>query len=276
MVTLLAFIFFGFGLIIGSFLNVVILRQGTGRTTSGRSGCFSCGHQLQWFDLVPVLSWLLLRGRCRYCGSRISPQYPLVELSTALLFGVLGSAPLVVGLVHQAVLCVLASLLIIIAVYDMRHTIIPDEWVYGFIGVSLLLAFITVTKETMPLSVVVAGPLTAVPLFLLWFFSQGRAMGFGDVKLSIGMGYLLGLWSGLSAVFLAFIIGGVLSTPLLFLSSGLWKKIRSYLTHRRGLNLPLFSVSMKSEVPFGPFLVLATFIVWISELYGTPFTWPFA
>jgi prepilin signal peptidase PulO-like enzyme (type II secretory pathway) len=83
---LVAAAFFVFGSIIGSFLNVLILRFNTGATFGGRSKCFSCGRELRWYDLVPILSFLFLRGRCRFCKSKISLQYPTVELITGLIF----------------------------------------------------------------------------------------------------------------------------------------------------------------------------------------------
>jgi prepilin signal peptidase PulO-like enzyme (type II secretory pathway) len=107
----------------------------------------------------------------------------------------------------------------------------------------------------------------------LWFFSHGAAMGFGDVKLALGMGYFLGIWGGLQAVVGAFIIGGVLCAPLLFFSSSYAGRLRRFLTHRYHVILPKLSVTMKSEVPFGPFLVLSTWCSWVSVLYGIPLPW---
>ena len=128
-VTLIAFMYALFGLIIGSFLNVVILRHGA-RSVGGRSGCLSCNAPLRPYDLIPVFSWLALGGRCRDCGSRISKQYPLVEATTAILFAFIGSALLPISL--TLVSLIIAALLVLIAAYDIRHTIIPDEWVYAF------------------------------------------------------------------------------------------------------------------------------------------------
>src|SRR3989344_4669887 len=125
-----ALIFGIFGLIVGSFLNVVILRRGA-RALSGRSACMSCGRQLLWHDMVPFVSWLALRGRCRGCGSGISLQYPLVEAATAILFAAIGAAPHL-DIAHKIIFCIIAALLICITVYDLRHTIIPDGWAYSF------------------------------------------------------------------------------------------------------------------------------------------------
>src|SRR5271165_6313244 len=115
------------GLVIGSFLNVVIIRRGA-RTIGGRSGCLSCGAPLAWYDMVPVFSWLALLGRCRSCGSPISVQYPLVEASTAILFALIGGSPL--PLMMQVLSLAICAILVLITAYDVRHTIIPDEWSY--------------------------------------------------------------------------------------------------------------------------------------------------
>ena len=105
-----------------------------------------------------------------------------------------------------------------------------------------------------------AGPLAALPLFSLWAVSRGAWMGFGDVKLALGMGWLLGPWSGLFAVFFAFVIGSVVLVPLML--------IERRVTHTVSYGEQPAGLTMKSEVPFGPFLVISTFIVWFSLLYG--------
>jgi leader peptidase (prepilin peptidase)/N-methyltransferase len=215
-------------------------------------------HTLAWYDLVPVLSWIALQGRCRYCAARISIQYPLVELVTAGLFGLLFAAPFPVEAAVRAVFCIIAALLVVITVYDMRHTIIPDTWVYLFAALSFV---VSVFLVPLPLwGVVLGGIVTAGPLFALWGISQGRWMGFGDVKLGIGMGFLLGPITGLFATFFAFVIGSAVLVPMMLFAR--------MVTHIRGAHYRQPGLTMKSEVPFGPFLVASTLIVWISLLYG--------
>src|ERR1700722_1829653 len=124
------FSLFVLGAIIGSFLNVVILRFGTGKSfASGRSKCFSCSHTLFWHDLIPMMSFLLLGGKCRYCGSKISRQYVFVEFITALLFtlaGYLAGVPMtLIGSILFSLSLVIISFYVVIAFYDMRHKIIP-------------------------------------------------------------------------------------------------------------------------------------------------------
>lgn len=266
-------LFFGlFGLVVGSFLNVVVLRRGTGRALTGRSACFSCGATLRWYDLIPVVSWLFLRGRCRLCGSSISIQYPLVEGTAALVFALIGGIPLPLTLFEHILFCLISALFIAIAAYDIRHTIIPDSWVYLCSGLALLSALIWLfsypfTMQDM-LMHIVFGPLaTAGPLFALWLFSGGRWMGLGDAKLALGMGWLLGPVFGFVALLLSFIIGATVSVSVL-LAPRIIRALRnvgitSYAPRDAGL-------TMRSEVPFGPFLVGAFFFVWFSLWYGIP------
>jgi prepilin signal peptidase PulO-like enzyme (type II secretory pathway) len=129
------------GLIVGSFANVLILRYGTGRGMGGRSSCPSCGRALRWFELIPVASFLFQRERCRACGGRISPQYVIVELVFGFLFAL--SALYTMGFVHfgagyEFLLAGWASsfLLVSIAVYDLKHFIIPDGMAYAFMVVA--------------------------------------------------------------------------------------------------------------------------------------------
>ncbi len=244
-----------FGLIIGSFLNVVIFRLHGGRSLGGRSFCAHCAHTLRWYDLVPVFSYVALRGRCRYCHSRISWQYPLVELAVGVTFALIAFPfrhvvlePL--DFVFLASRFISFSLFIAIFVYDLRHKIIPDVLVYPLALTALIPVLVTgfmqgFSSET--LSAVIAGPILFTPFFLLWFLSRGKWMGFGDAKLAIGMGWLLSIEGGLSAVIFGFWSGAVVGVALIS---------RTRLVH--GANS---HVSMKSEVPFAPFLIAGVYAV---------------
>lgn len=240
---------FALGLLIGSFLNVVILRMNTGRSmVTGRSACARCDNTLTWYELIPVFSFVGLRGKCKTCKASISFQYPLVELLTGIVFVMLYThffLPLVfvgLGWLPFVFAATVACVLIVILVYDLRHQIIPDHAVYLFIILALLSIFYR--AFTVPgfavLGALVGGVVVALIFFLLWYFSNGRAMGFGDVKLGLGMGWLLGLSSGLAAVIVSFWIGGIVGLLMIAVS-------RSY--------------SMKSRVPFAPFMIAAIAIV---------------
>ncbi len=261
-----------FGLIVGSFLNVIILRHGE-RGIGGRSACMSCGTQLRWYDMVPVLSWIFLRGACRACGKSISIQYPLVEALTGVLFAIIGAAeiPSLFPFDMQLLGCAIIALFIAIAVYDIRHTIIPDVWVWPLSGLCLLWSLLLLSHSfdvESVLMLLIAGPIAALPLFTLWFVSRGRWMGFGDVKLALGMGWLLGFPFGFAAVFWAFIIGAVVSVGILL---PLPRIIRFFARHGittlEDTSAPL---TMKSEVPFGPFLIISCLMIWFALLYHVP------
>lgn len=244
----LPIIVFCFGLIIGSFLNVVILRLNTGRSiVTGHSACARCNNKLAWYELVPVFSFLGLRGKCRSCKAPISFQYPLVELITAIVFMLLytkSSFFLEYNLLNLTSLiggAVLASLLIVMVVYDIRHKIIPNNIVYPFIILSLVSVFwrAATVPEFMVVPALVSGVLLSAPFFFIWFFSKGKAMGFGDVKLSLGIGWLVGIAGGITVFLLSFWFGAIVG--LLLMASS--------------------KAEMKSQIPFAPFLIVAYFIV---------------
>jgi prepilin signal peptidase PulO-like enzyme (type II secretory pathway) len=259
----IAIVFAILGSIVGSFLNVLVLRKGVA-SLGGRSHCPSCGKGIANYDLVPVLSWIYLGGRCRYCGSHISAQYPIVEAGSALLFAVVGSAfyPDFLLSLAGAAACLaslaIISLFIAITVYDFLHTIIPDEWSYTFAGLALLISFShTPTWETL-----IAGPVSSLPLFFLWAVSRGRWMGLGDPKLALGIGWLLGLPLGVIAVFVSFILGSIVLVPFLL--------YQELVTHKGKGEARGEGLTMKSEVPFGPFLIASCLIFWVVGLYGVP------
>lgn len=208
----------------------------------GRSKCMTCGHTLRAIDLVPVLSFLFLRGKCRYCHAKISPQYPLVEIAAAgisLLTYLAHPAP-----AAYAFWLLVFLILIFIVVYDMRHTVIPWSASGALLVLALLSLFVSFDPPFSvfypPLLSLIAGPILALPLFLFSAVSAGRWMGWGDSGLELSLGWLLGLTAGLTALVLAFWIGALVGIALIILKKGL---------------------TIKSEVPFAPFLVLGALIV---------------
>jgi len=228
--TSVTLLIFGFGLIVGSFLNVVILRYNTGKSLAGRSGCFMCGSKLSWYELVPVLSYLFQNGHCRSCKSEISVQYPVVELLTGIIF-VLIAWQYISNIPMLIFSMVVWALLIVITVYDLRHKIIPDGLVYALTILAGLKALVVGDYYALA-----AGVVGFLFFGGLWYFSGGRWMGFGDAKLALGLGFLLGPSLGVAALMLSFWIGALYGLILLSLS------------HSRA--------TLKSEVPFAPFLTL--------------------
>jgi prepilin signal peptidase PulO-like enzyme (type II secretory pathway) len=253
---------FIFGAAIGSFLNVVALRYNTGFTVGGRSECFSCGKTLRWFELVPILSFIILRGKCARCKSKISFQYPVVEFLTGILFALIWSEGY--PFYYTLLLALITSILMVIGVYDVKHTIIPDALVYSFIALSfikLLLDNGGALFSGAGITGLLAGPALFLPFFLLWFMSKGRWMGFGDAKLAFGMGWMLGLLPGISAIIFAFWIGAIAGLLMLLL-----KRVSRMSVHNRGLFLILKNLTIKSEIPFAPFLILAVYIVFLGHV----------
>lgn len=275
---------FIFGTIIGSFLNVVIYRYNSGTSPfTGRSHCFSCGKTLSARDLVPIFSFLASRGRCATCHVRLSWQYPIVEALSGIIFVAvfLQGKPAI----ETTLLLLIFSTLLVIAVYDLRHQIIPD-------GLAVLFAILGLANFFLKHDIsrafhfpyvwtLIAGPMLFFPFWALWFVSKGRWLGLGDGKLALGIGWFLGATLGGSAIMLAFWIGAgfalgamgaqrakpELVKSIKFIKSKVGTKCRGF---KNLINLIDFTrctgsrLSMKSEIPFGPFLILAVFVVYFT------------
>lgn len=228
-------IIFILGLLIGSFLNVCIYRIPKKESIIlPPSHCVSCDTKLQPLDLVPIFSYLFYRGKCRYCGEGISPQYPIVELISGLIFILLfWRFGLGFSFIRYGIL---SSLLIIITFIDFNYQIIPDRLiVFGFI-IEFALKLIQ-----MELGFFINGALGLVMgggLFLLIAVASKGAMGGGDIKLMAMLGFIFGIRYILLISFLSFIIGAIVSIFLLIL------KIKG----------------RKDYIPFGPFIALATIL----------------
>jgi leader peptidase (prepilin peptidase) / N-methyltransferase len=255
------FIVFVFGLVIGSFLNAVIYRlEVSDSAFRGRSYCPHCRHILSWQDLIPVLSFLLLRGECRYCKEKISLQYPVVEVFTAFIFLQIFNVQFFISneflnaqIFGTLYFFAIASLLIVLFVYDLKHYILPDKIVFPAISIAVVyqLSIWIISHwdliRNLKLEIshfgILFNPLLAALGAALFFFaifalSRGRAMGFGDVKLALLMGLFLG-WPNIAvALFAAFVLGAAVGVVLMLLK-------------KKG---------MKSEIPFGPFLITGTFV----------------
>ncbi|MBS4540011.1 prepilin peptidase [Clostridium sp. D2Q-11] len=223
------------GIIIGSFLNVCIYRIPRQKSISyPPSKCSSCGEELKPWDLIPILSYIFLRGRCRQCNDKISLQYPIVEVLNGLLYL---SIYLKLGLSVLSIMYMLiSSILIVISFIDYRYQIIPDKiLIVGFIIVSL-----THLLYNFPTSLLngLLGLLIGGGLFLLIAIASKGGMGGGDIKLIALLGYIFGL-KVFMVMILSFILGAIISLILLA------TKIKS----------------RKDAIPFGPFLAIAGLIV---------------
>ena len=240
------------GLIVGSFLNVVILRLHAGKAfIKGRSACPHCKHVLGPLELVPVLSWLALGGRCKHCHKAISVQYPLVELATAILFAVASlTHPFNTGadLLELVFWLYIIGSLIVLTVYDLRWYLLPDKVLLPLIipAVAMLIAQALIAHSFSAIMYpIAAAVLFGGAFYLLAAVSKGRWMGGGDIKLAFVMGLLLGLQRTALALFIAFDTAAIVGVVLI----AIHRKKRSDL------------------IPFGPFLVLGTLAAYY---WGTP------
>lgn len=232
------------GLCVGSFLNVLIDRLPKNQSVIyGRSHCDFCKKTLRWYELVPVLSFIVQRGRCRRCRKKLSLQYPIVELVTGIGFTLLYFY-FSDSLIHVFAYSLIFSSLLVIFVADLKYQIIPDSMIIvGVIGVLLQgQAFDASLGPALWLSAFGAAAL----FLLLYVFTRGRGMGLGDVKLAVLLGLLLGYPGIIISLYAAFLTGAGVGVILMVGKYKTWK----------------------SRVAFGPFLILGTVItiVWKAQI----------
>ncbi len=238
---------FIFGVVWGSFLNVVIFRTTHGTSPlSGRSVCPKCHKQISWKHNIPLVSFFLLHGRCAYCHKKISWQYPVVEFLTGILFVwwfIIGQSFFALSggpwMVLQPVFWLLVGMLLLVVFFaDLRFGLIPDS-ISLLLLVSVLFYRIGLVgfghMEPLDLArAILAGLVLMAFFWSLWFMTKGRGFGFGDVKLAPSLGLLLGWPRIIPGVFSAFIIGAVVGVGVILAGK---KKFGQ-------------------TIPFGPFLVL--------------------
>ena len=197
---------FLYGIVIGSFLNVCILRIPLSQSIAKeRSHCMSCGHRLAWYDLFPLFSWLALGGKCRYCKAPISPQYPIIEGVNGLLYVLI----FVVCDFHWTTVlyCLMASALLALSVIDFRTYEIPVGF-NVFIG-GLGVIQVALDRENW-MDYGIGFLSVSMVLLVIWLVSKGRAIGDGDIKLMAACGLLLG-WK---RIILAFLLGCILGSVI--------------------------------------------------------------
>jgi leader peptidase (prepilin peptidase)/N-methyltransferase len=223
------------GLLLGSFYNVVGLRVPQNQSIiTPRSHCSSCMRTLTSLELIPVVSYLFLKGKCKTCGTKVSPIYPAIELLTGALF--LSSALLLDWTPELLVALAFVSLLVIITVSDLAYMLIPDKILLFFLPVFIILRiFVPVEPWWDP----IAGALTGFGLlFLIALITKGNGMGFGDVKLYFLIGIVLGLHNVLLSFFLASLLGSIIG----------------------GLGILTGVLKRKQPIPFGPFIAAGSII----------------
>jgi len=241
------------GILVGSFLNALVWRMHKRIPIGGteRSQCTYCQHQLSWYDLVPIISWLTLKGKCRYCHKSISIQYPLVELTNAIIWVFsyyLLQPDSTSGYLVLLLWLVTVSVMLALAVYDIRWMELPDRLVIVFTSLAILIVFLQIfnTDKTSISQVIdpILGMIFIAGLFyFLYSISNEKWIGGGDVKFAVGMGLILGLQGSIIGLFLASLIGSI------FGLGTIW----------------ILKKDKKSLIPFGPFLIAATYIVFHFE-----------
>lgn len=250
------FFIFCLGLIFGSFTNVLVDRGQKGKSLSGFSRCDFCGYRLKWFDNIPVFSFLFLKAKCRKCYKKLSWQYPVVELGMGLLFlficwqtGFFEGFLSFEKIIDTSFYLITGFLFLAIFLWDLKYMIIPNGLVLGGVIVTLVYYFYQFLVGDCSLLDVhcvftanlIGGLIVSLFFYLMFVFSKGKWIGGGDVKL----GFWLGLLVGLQMVYMMLLIS-YLSGALV----GLWLLAKK-------------KKKMNSQLPFGPFLILGTFVTLI-------------
>lgn len=226
------------GLCVGSFLNVCILRLPQEQSlVSPPSTCPNCGKRIAWYDNIPLVSWIVLRGKCRSCGNPISAQYPLIE---ALVGALWLAAYLQYGVsVHALAGALFCTILLGIGITDARHYLIPDEFTWGGLGLGLALSLVGGWQGFLQAVIGAAvgfGLLYAVGVAGRWLFKE-EAMGGGDIKMMAMVGGFVG-WKGvLLTIFAGALLGTLIFVPL--------------------------SLRKKRLVPFGVFLAVGAAVAFV-------------
>lgn len=238
------FFVFIFGLTIGSFINVIVYRLNKKQSIiKGRSYCPHCKKLIKWYDNIPLLSFFLLGGKCRSCQKKISWQYPLIELATAIIFlitslVVLRDISAINSLIVLKLLAylVFSAFLIIIFVYDLKYYQILDRIVLPLVALAF---FYNLLFNYSFINLLIAGIIGLGFFLIQYVFSHGQWVGDGDLRMGLSMGFILGFPKIFLAIFVAYFLGSIIAVFLLIFG----KK------------------SFKSRIPFGPFLALGTYLI---------------
>ncbi|MBI5126870.1 prepilin peptidase [Candidatus Roizmanbacteria bacterium] len=235
MTTLFLFIL---GSAVGSFLNVLIDRLPHEESITGRSHCDYCKKKIAWYDLIPIISFFVLRGRARCCNKKLSIQYPSVELLTGIVFAVIFIEFSIFNFQFSRLLILfgIASCLIVIFFSDLKYHLISDYILIALSIFSILYNFQSIPRLPFLIAsaIIVSGP-----IYIIYNLSKERAMGLGDVYLSAIMGFLLGWKYGYIALYIAFVTGAIFGIFLMILNK---KKL-------------------KSKIAFGPFIVFGLLVM---------------
>lgn len=240
---ILAFIF---GTTIGSFVNVIVSRLHVAPIVSSRSKCLSCGKELSFKDLIPLVSHIFLKGKCRYCKTPYGIESFVVEIIYGLLFVVLSNLIILkqFDFYHMFFWAFYYTLLFVVlgvmALYDKKHTYVPVYFLMLYSVLCLLMLLMRYVSD--PTYLVLLGPIViSLPFLIIWIVSKGKAIGFGDIILFLGVGSFFGIAEGFSVVLISVWIGAIV-----------------------GLIMKLTNIGIKrgtSEIPFVPFIIISFLII---------------
>ncbi|HBB76970.1 MAG: hypothetical protein A3I49_01875 [Candidatus Levybacteria bacterium RIFCSPLOWO2_02_FULL_37_11] len=240
MFNLSPFLFFILGLFIGSFLGVLIDRIPRKKSVlRGRSKCDHCQKTLSWYELIPLASYIILKGKCSNCKKPISIFYPIVELSTGVLFAFTFWLSMVNGqwsIVNMLFYLFIVSVFLVVFFTDLKYGIIPDRIIFPSVFITFL--YLTIYSPPLLLNHMLSAAGVAFLFFLLIVVTRGRGMGAGDLKYSFFLGFLLGFPEVIIALYIAILTGGGMASILV-----LWGKKK-----------------LSGVIPFGPFLTIGAFL----------------
>lgn len=248
MLSILSFIF---GASIGSFVQVIASRLHVAPIMKGRSKCLSCGEALRASDLVPVISYLWLRGKCRHCKSVYGVSALVVEVLFGVTFVVLyqliikDQVSLLVSLLWLVYYTVLFGTLGVMALYDRAHSYIPSMFLYGYLALTAIMYCMRIVNDPHVLTMV-SPVFVAMPFLLVWLITRGRGLGFGDVILFFGVGMFFDSLQGLAVLMVSVWLGAIV---------GIYIK---YISKQR--------LSGTTAIPFVPFIVIGFLIVLFTDI----------
>lgn len=224
------------------------------KTAQDRSVCLNCSYRLRWYDLIPLVSWLSLGGKCRQCHKPIGYFEPLMELGVALFFVLSyafwpGQLNSVLPVLHFVIWLIAGVVLAILFAYDAKWFLLPDKINYTLIGLGLVSSVIIAATSGAPAAAVgsIAGSVAILSglYYLIYLVSQGKWIGFGDIKLGLGLALLLGDWRlAFIALFIANLVGCLIVIPLMAIGK----------------------LKRDSHIPFGPLLIIGTVVAWLAGM----------
>ncbi len=242
---------FFFGASIGSYVLVVATRLNVASITKARSKCLSCGEALRAYDLVPIFSYLFLKGKCRYCKSSFGISALMMELIYGVIFTLLyhfvlsGQSSVIDSVSWIIYYTIMFVTLGVIALYDKAHTYIPIYYLVIYLALTLGMLVMRYT-DTRSIMELYAPFVVALPFFLIWLVSKGKALGFGDVILFFGVGAFFGLAQGIAVLLISIWIGAVFGAVLYFSKKESERK--------------------NMAIPFVPFIVFAFLVVLFTDI----------